>query len=224
MNPAPSNVDSLTGLLTRKAFREAFAAQLAQARAMPVEKPLSLAFFDIDHFLQINERYGRAGGDLTLQAVAQALRQAAGEGAILGRYGGDEFAVLLPGAEREQAFLIMEQVRLTLAGQSLAFQDGQTLHGIPISGGLASFPVDGRTEVELLRKADQAMYRAKESGRAQIRLAYEERMLPKTAHFTHTQLERLSRLAEAHGVSEADLLREALDDLLTKYGVNEIEA
>lgn len=56
-----------------------------------------------------------------------------------------------------------------------------------------------------------------------IRLAYEERMVPKTTHYTQTQLGRLSRLAEARGVNEADLLQEAMDDSLTKYGVNDIE-
>jgi hypothetical protein len=74
-----------------------------------------------------------------------------------------------------------------------------------------------------LRKADQALYRAKASGRNQIRLAYEERMVPKTTHYTQTQLERLSKLAQERGVNEADLLREAMDDFLTKYGVNDIE-
>jgi hypothetical protein len=75
----------------------------------------------------------------------------------------------------------------------------------------------------LLRKADQALYRVKDTGRNKIRLAYEERMVPKTTHYTQTQLERLSKLASERGVGEADLLREALDNLLTKYGVNDIE-
>ena len=83
--------------------------------------------------------------------------------------------------------------------------------------------MDGRTENELFRKADHALYRAKSSGREQIRLAFEERMVPKTSHYTQTQLERLSRLADERKVSEADLLREAMDDFLTKYGVNDIE-
>ena len=83
--------------------------------------------------------------------------------------------------------------------------------------------MDGRTENELFRKVDHALYRAKTSGRKQIRLAYEERMVPKTTHYTQTQMERLSKLAAERGVNEADLLREAMDDFLTKYGVNDIE-
>ena len=222
MNPTPTT-DALCGLLTRKAFQEIFAEQLAQARSTP-EKPLSLGFFDIDQFMEINNSFGHVGGDEVLVAVADILRQLAGKDAVLGRYGGDEFAILFPGKVREQAFLMMEYVRLALAQKSMNFESGKSLQGIPISGGVASFPIDGRSTAELLRKADQALYRAKVDGKAQIRLAYEEKMVPKTAHFTQTQLERLSKLADEHSVNEADLLREAMDDLLTKYGVNDIES
>lgn len=96
--------------------------------------------------------------------------------------------------------------------------------GISISVGVASFPIDGRSEHELLRKADQALYRAKVAGRNHVRLSYEERMLPMTSHYIQTQLERLSKLSEERSVSEVDQLREAMDDLLTKYGVNGIES
>jgi predicted signal transduction protein with EAL and GGDEF domain len=94
---------------------------------------------------------------------------------------------------------------------------------LSITGGVASFPIDGRTRSELIRKADQALYRAKQNRRNTIRLAYEERMVAKTAHFTQTQLERLSKLAEERKAGEAKLLREALDDLLSKYGLTDIE-
>lgn len=104
------------------------------------------------------------------------------------------------------------------------FKEGDTAYELQItlSAGIASYPVDGRSEAELLRKADQAMYRAKEMGGNQVRLAYEERMVPKTSHYTQTQLERLSRLSEKEGVGEAVLLREALDNLLLKYRVTDI--
>jgi predicted signal transduction protein with EAL and GGDEF domain len=94
---------------------------------------------------------------------------------------------------------------------------------VTLSVGMASFPIDARTDTELLRKADQALYRSKQMGRNQVRLAYEERMLPKTSHYTQTQLERLSRLAEHKGVGEAVLLREALDNLLLKYTVTRFD-
>jgi len=88
---------------------------------------------------------------------------------------------------------------------------------------ISTYPIDSQTGPDLLRKADQALYRAKDTGRNKIRLAYEERMIPKTTHYTQTQLERLSKLAAERGINEAELLREAMDDLLTKYGVTDIE-
>lgn len=219
MNPQPSQTDALTGLLTRAAFEEEFKIQMGAASE--ASQSLSLAFLDIDHFLEINNQFGHAGGDQVLKTIAGLLRTQTGDQAILGRYGGDEFAILFPDTEREQAFLTLESVRARLEQLE---QFGELRTQLTITGGIASCPVDGSTENEILRKADQALYRAKVSGRNQIRLAYEEKMAPKTSHYTLTQLERLSNLAKAEGVGEAVLLREALDDLLLKYGVNPIES
>jgi diguanylate cyclase (GGDEF)-like protein len=224
VKPDDSQKDELTGLFTRKAFLEAFTAFLNQARGQKMEATFSLVLMDIDRFLSINREYGHAVGDQVLTLVADVLQRESGEDVLVGRYGGDEYVLLFPYTEREQTFLTMERIRLALAGQRVETGKEKPFQGIPISAGVAAFPLDGRTQAELLRKADQALYRAKVTGRAQIRLAYEERMVPKTAHFTQTQLERLTKLAEEHGVSEADLLREAVDDLLTKYGINDIES
>jgi predicted signal transduction protein with EAL and GGDEF domain len=95
---------------------------------------------------------------------------------------------------------------------------------VTISGGIAAFPLDGRTDNEMVRKADQALYRAKATGRNKICLAQEERMVTKTTHYPQTQLERLAQLAQKEGLGEAVLLREALDDLLLKYGVSAVES
>jgi diguanylate cyclase (GGDEF)-like protein len=219
MTAAEMTQDRLTGLLSKSAFLPAFAEQLETARTS--EQALALALFDIDHFLNINETYGHAAGDQVLVAIAGILRQQA-VGALVFRNGGDEFAILFPGWEREQAFLRMEGIRQAVEALRLTSAEGEAIQQPTISGGVAAFPVDGRTQVELFRKADQALYRAKASGRNQVRLAFEEKMVPKTAHFTQTQLERLAEQAARLKTSEADLLREALDDLLTKYGVNDI--
>jgi diguanylate cyclase (GGDEF)-like protein len=213
--------DRLTGLLAKSAFLPAFAEQLEAARTGERTLALALALFDVDRFLSINETHGHVAGDQVLVAIAEILRQHAGE-ALVFRNGGDEFAVLFPGWEREQAFLAMEGIRRAVEALHLTTNEGALVEHPTISGGVAAFPVDGRTQVELFRKADQALYRAKASGRNQIRLAFEEKMVPKTAHFTQTQLERLAEQAARLQTSEADLLREALDDLLTKYGVNDI--
>jgi len=199
--------DDLTGLFSRRGFLERFGEALANSKANLQEIPLSLALLDVDHFFKVNEQYGHVTGDQVLVAVAEVIKTHTGTNALVGRYGGDEFVIVFPGEEREQAFLKMEKIRQELSQRELITGDKQTIQGIFISGGVASFPMDGRTENELFRKADHALYRAKAGGRNQIRLAYEERMVPKTTHYTQTQLERLSKIAEERGVNEADLLR-----------------
>jgi diguanylate cyclase len=214
--------DSLTGLLTRKAFYETLDTLLGKVKGS--DEPISLAFIDIDNFMNINTEYGHAAGDDVLKKIAEMLKQVAGNDGIAVRYGGDEFGVIFPGVEREQAFLALEKMRNEAS--QLAFQIGEKgmkIDGISLCAGIACYPMDGRFKSELLRKAGQALYRAKVTGRAKVRLAYEERMVPKTSHYTQTQLERLTKLAAERQFGEAELLREALDDLLAKYGVNEIE-
>jgi predicted signal transduction protein with EAL and GGDEF domain len=88
---------------------------------------------------------------------------------------------------------------------------------VHVSGGVAEFPSDGSDWREILRKADEALYRAKQLGRNRICLPASSQMVTKTAHFTQTQLEKLADLARKTNKSEAYLLREALDDLLRKY-------
>ncbi len=215
MTTASMPPDDLTGLLTRTDFETALAQALRQAQE--IGAPLSLAFFDIDHFLQVNERFAHQGGDVVLKRLAQLL-QSHLQGGLAGRYGGDEFCVIFPGVEREQALLRMEAFRAEVAAQP-GFEEGgvKVEMQVTISGGIAAYPIDSEEASDLLRKADTALYRAKLSGRNKIVLAYEERMVPKTAHFPQSQLERLAALARKESVSEAVLLREALDDLLTKY-------
>jgi diguanylate cyclase (GGDEF)-like protein len=215
MIQAVSLYDPLTNLLTRKAFEDSFAAAFEQAQA--TQTSLSLAILDIDNFLQVNNQLGHAGGDILLKAVAEILKQA-GNKVLIARYGGDEFAILFPNTEREQAFLKLEKVRADVEGRS-GFSDGIASVDIhaTLSAGIAAFPIDGNDVNELMRKADGALFRAKVGGRNKIVLSYEERMAPKTSHFTLTQLERLAALAKEQDVGEAVLLREALDDLLVKY-------
>jgi diguanylate cyclase (GGDEF)-like protein len=215
MIQAAALYDPLTGLLTRKAFEDSFVAALEQAQA--TQSSLSLAMLDIDNFLLINNQLGHAGGDIVLKGLAEILKQM-GDEVLLARYGGDEFAILFPNTEREQAFLKLERVRAEVEGRT-GFSDGVSTVEIrmTLSAGIAAFPIDGNDANELMRKADGADYRAKVGGRNKIVLSYEERMAPKTSHFTLTQLERLAALAKEQDVGEAVLLREALDDLLVKY-------
>ena len=95
---------------------------------------------------------------------------------------------------------------------------------VTISGGVSAFPADAVDDTELIRMTDQALYRAKTTGRNKICIAQIEKMVVKTAHYPVTQLSRLSSLAKERSIGEATLLREALDDLLTKYKVSEVES
>jgi diguanylate cyclase (GGDEF)-like protein len=215
MSQDNQSVDLLTGLLTRQKFEESFGKVLAEAEAK--QSCVTLALVDIDNFLQINNQFGHVGGDAVLKNLAEILKHI-GEDVLISRYGGDEFAILFPNIEREQAFLKLEMVRAEVERTS-HFTDGETdvNLSLTISIGAAAYPIDGSDVNELMRKVDGALYRAKANGRNKILLAYEERMAPKTSHYTLTQLERLAALAKEQGVGEAVLLREALDDLLVKY-------
>ena len=224
-----SHIDPLTHFLRRAAFEEFI--ETARSEAIRDNKIFTLAFLDIDHFAHINEVHGHTGGDLVLESLGNIIRETTGADAVPGqfgtvasRYGGDEFTIYFPDVEREQTFLTMEQIRSQVEGLGKFQKEDTTVeHQVTISCGIASYPVDGSTIPEILRKADQALYKVKKGGRNKIMLAHEERMLPKTAHFTQTQLERLSHLTTEQGVGEAVLLREALDDLLSKYVVKKIE-
>ena len=218
MKPPTHQIDALTGTFTKDFFEDDFQAALEQAEAN--KKPLSLVCLDCDHFLNINETYGREAGDQVLRTIGEILLTRTPEGVNVYRYGGDEFYLIFPDTSREEALLMMEKIRIEIA-QERSYA-GSELE-VQISIGISSYPIDGSETGELQRKADQALYRAKKVGRSRIILAYDEKMIPKTVHFTETQLERLTALAEERTQSEAWLLREALDDLILKYTVNKIE-
>lgn len=212
-------LDSLTGLIARTEF----STLMTQAIAQTGNQPLALAMLDIDHFLLINKQYGHDSGNEVLKKMADNIVSTLGEGDLAIRFGGDEFAIIYAHTEREQALLSLESLRQRFEREEISLKNGSSLK-FSISAGVAAYPIDGTNEAELVRKADQALYRAKLLGRNRIRLAYEEKMSPKTSHYTITQLERLSKLSQKEGVGEAELLREALDDLLRKYEVNRIES
>lgn len=216
MSTDPSLLDKLTGLTNRKGFEEKLKA--AVLHAQQTDRPLSLAFLDIDHFKRLNDSMGHEAGDVIIKAIGDAVQRVAGDRAIVSRYGGEEYTLIFPDMEREQAFLLIESARAEIA-QMKNMSDGKKKVNaqLTISGGIAAYPIDAQEENELLRKADQALYKAKATGRNKIVLSYEEKMSPKTSHYTLTQLERLSELAKEQGVGEAVLLREALDNLLIKY-------
>ncbi len=214
-----SEQDELTGALTHDAIIAAFEPACQEAASRHTS--LALIDFDIDQFDGINRQYGRMAGDEVLRAVAAALLKNFAELGPVGRYGGDQFAVLLPGARAETAFVLAEEARKVIEDNPLEIQIGDQKQNLVlrISGGVAEYPADGGNWADLFRKADEALYRAKRLGRNRICLPASAQMVTKTSHFTQVQLEKLAELAKKAGKSEASLLREALDDLLRKFDV-----
>lgn len=201
---AHGTLDRLTGLPGRAVFEAEFPGALR--RAVAADAPLALGIVDVDWFGKVNEERGREGADLALKALADRLHEAFSASARVYRYGGDAFAVLWEGVTKEEAFMRLEQ-----------FRRGQADEGLPFSVGLAACPDEGTEAQDVLQRAYEAVYRAKVSGRNQSCLPREEKMVPKTSYYTQGQLMGLRRLAERGGISDALLLREALNDLLAKY-------
>lgn len=209
--------DGLTGLLNR--YGISLKLDEAIESASQSRGNVSLISFDLNHFMEINDAYGHLCGDELLKRVANILRENFTGENFVGRYGGDEFLVVLPSSSAETAFVLAEEVRKLIADTEMAISVGeQTVRcQVSVSGGIAAYPTDARERVDLYRKADEALYRAKRTGKNRICLPTDSQMVTKTSHYTQTQLERLTELAKTLGKSEAFLLREAVDDLLRKY-------
>lgn len=206
--------DAQTGLVTGPYFRHL----LRQEVLPPAERsgdPMTVLVLDIDDFLQVNDAHGREAGDAVIEAVAGALRDHLPDTAVVARLGGDEFAAALPDTRLDDAFTLAESIRRAVADLRLERWPEVRLS---TSIGLAPFPAHGRTDVELMREADEALYTAKSTGRNKVSLPLaDSRMVTKTSHYTGVQLQRLAQLSKQAGRNEASLLREALDDLFRKY-------
>ncbi len=178
------------------------------------DKNLIIALIDLDNFMRVNTDFGREVGDKVLIDTGMYLKESLPKEARIYRIGGDEFGVIFYSElEKEDVFLCLETIR---KGYEVRLPDGGAQE---MSIGMAVAYEDANRYQELMRKADSAMFRAKYSGRNRVAMAKEEKMVPKTSHFTQDQLKRLAKLAKREGVGEAILLREALDMLLKKYDI-----
>ena len=208
-------LDELTGLAGYDRFLKDFEAIVGDANSQGLSA--SIALVDIDWFGKVNAEYGEAVGDRAIFSLGEALAESTGDAGSVYRYGGDAFMVLFDGLEKEQAFLLAEESRKRFEGEHVVERDeGAVRLTMTVSIGVTACPDDGSKVPELIRKCSEALYRAKVSGRNKVALAREEKMVTKTSHYTQGQLEGLTRLAKREGLSEATLLREALDDLLRK--------
>lgn len=159
--------DSLTGLYNRGTFLEQFTREVSRcARGGPA---FSLAIFDLDRFKQLNDRYGHPAGDRVLKALAEVLRASIRKHDTVGRYGGEEFALLMPGTGKDTAARVAERVRRELEVRGVIVE-GKRID-VTISGGIATYGVDGDDWDTLLSAADSALYEAKDAGRNRIFMA-----------------------------------------------------
>ncbi|MGI5839538.1 MAG: GGDEF domain-containing protein [bacterium] len=153
--------DWLTGLDNVRRFDAAI------NRLVAAGERFSLLLIDIDHFKRVNDTYGHPAGDAVLRELGGVLSGTCRSFDIISRYGGEEFAVLLPGCSCEKALEVAERIRARAAGHSFVLPDGRSIR-ITVSAGAAGYPETARTAEELIRRADNELYAAKITGRNRV--------------------------------------------------------
>ena len=176
-----ARVDPKTGLFNARHFAVALNEELLRAERF--ERPLSLVMADLDLLRDINNTYGHLAGDAVLQGIAEVFRAQLRHYDVPARFGGEEFAILLPETPPEQAFEIAERIRRTVAESSFDVETSSEPIRATISIGVAGYPRDGSDANELIHQADLAVYRAKLQGRNRVLDASSEPLLlPEQRH------------------------------------------
>jgi diguanylate cyclase (GGDEF)-like protein len=164
---AAAKTDPKTGLLNAAAWQREADGEVN--RALRSDAPLALLLVDVDHFKRVNDSHGHLIGDEVLRALATELRQQVRESDVVGRFGGEEFTVLLPGTDTAGACGIAERLRSSAGGLRIAAASHARIQ-VTVSIGVAVLGQHGSDLFELLAAADVALYRAKDAGRNQVRL------------------------------------------------------
>ncbi len=157
-------LDGLTNLFTHRIFQKRLSYELNFSE----KRPLSLIMADIDHFKKINDTYGHPEGDKILKKIATILTQEIKEG-FVARYGGEEFVIILPNKAKREAFFIAEKLR-KICERAPFYIQGRRIK-VTLSFGVATFPLDAKDKSNLIKASDNAMYKAKKSGRNKVCLA-----------------------------------------------------
>ena len=199
--------DGLTGLPNHRAIVDQLHKELQ--RAQRSRRPFSVLFFDGDRFKNVNDTYGHAAGDAALCHIGECAGSALRGGDTLGRFGGEEFVVLLPEADAREASFVAERIRTAVAATPVVTSQEAGNIAVTVSTGLATYPSDGTSEQELLSQADEAMYLAKRLGRNQVRTAEEARHMSADLELMALlQHEEQGKAAEREGITP-ERLRES---------------
>jgi diguanylate cyclase (GGDEF)-like protein len=159
--------DELTDLYNYRFLQQRLDDEIG--RADRYKKRLSLLMLDIDDFKSINDTHGHLVGDSVLTEIGQLLKSTVREVDIVARYGGEEFSVILPETDASGAFIVAEKIRESVSLHRFSDADGERTIHMTVSIGLASYPVHATEKESLLRAADDAVYRAKETGKDRVR-------------------------------------------------------
>lgn len=154
-----ASIDKLTGALTRKYLEEALTSSVEKAEFNG--ESFSIILYDLDRFKSINDRFGHQTGDEVLRKVSRLVNNNISRNDVLGRYGGEEFIIILSNTDYEDALQIADELRRNIQNERILGDKAE----ITVSMGIASYPIHGIWEQELIEKADQALYVAKEDGR-----------------------------------------------------------
>lgn len=164
-----ARLDSLTRVYNHSYFIKTLYEQADACLAL--NQPLSLIMLDIDHFKQYNDTFGHLVGDEILVSLCQVIRENIKQGDAVGRWGGEEFAISLPNAAKQQAHAVAERIRVTLADFKISDTRFTPIAVPTISMGIAEFPAETKDVNKLIDLADKRLYAAKERGRDQIESA-----------------------------------------------------
>ena len=156
--------DSLTQLHSHRAFQQRLQEEVL--RAGRSQTPLAMIMLDVDHFKQYNDKFGHQGGDQLLRTLAAILASFARPVDFVARYGGEEFAIILPNYVRTEAVQVAERIRARVAEEPFVFNGAPTR--ATMSLGVAAFPTDATTASQIVRVADERLYKAKHGGRNQV--------------------------------------------------------
>jgi diguanylate cyclase (GGDEF)-like protein len=158
-----SVTDALTGLFNRRYFEERFFEELNRSDRHNLS--FSLSMIDIDDFKLFNDSEGHLAGDEILKSIANIAKECLRVSDVIARFGGEEFAVIMPQTEREEAILVSERMRKSIKEQIPSTWRTFPKKSITVSIGIATFPFDGKERKELIRNADKALYIAKMEGK-----------------------------------------------------------